>query len=148
MGGKTHTDVRHEVWSPGRAFLDDVQHVAPVHHGEVCALPHPVDEFREQRVPEPAQRLLAREATGQFEGGDAKSVSPSLGQVNNEPALLQHTEQVVDGGPGQVERGGQGRGGGRTALGREETENPQRGIRCGDLRAGHAPPVLASEIPD
>lgn len=97
MRRKANTDVGDQVRPSWRTLLDDVEHVAPVHHGEVSTLAQPVDEVCEQRVPEPAQRLLPREPAGQLECGDPESIAPGFGQVNDEPALLQHAEQMVDG---------------------------------------------------
>jgi hypothetical protein len=97
MCGKPNPDVGDKVRSSRRALLDDVQNVSAVHHGEVCALPYPVNEVGEQRVPQPAERLLAREAAREFESGHTKSVSTSLGEVDDKSTLLKHAEQMVNG---------------------------------------------------
>ncbi|GGE92059.1 hypothetical protein GCM10011313_13720 [Mycetocola zhadangensis] len=132
-----HADIRDEVRTPRRALLDDVENVAPVHHGEVSTLPHPVDQVGEQRVAKPAQRLLAGESARQFKRCHSESIPAGFGQVHDKPSFLQDSEQVVNGGSGQIERGGKGRGSNRTTLGREVTENAKRGIRCWNLRTGH-----------
>ena len=97
MGGEADTDVGDEVRPPRRAFFDDVEHVPPVHDREVCALPHPVDEVGQEWVAEPAQRLLASESAGKLERGDTEPIAAGLGEVHDEPTLLQNAEQVVDG---------------------------------------------------
>ncbi|MCP2031512.1 hypothetical protein L1277_001603 [Okibacterium sp. HSC-33S16] len=142
MCGEPDTDVGDEVRPVRRTFLNDVENVPAVHHGEVRTLPHLVDELGEQWVSESAQRLLASESAGELEGGHPQSVPASLRQVHNEPALLQDTEQVVHGRPRQVERGRQGGSGHRATLGGEMTEDAQGGIRCGNLLSSHSIPLF------
>lgn len=96
MRWKPDSDVGDEVGPSRSALLDEVEHVASVEHREVGAFTNPVDELGEQRMAEPAQRLLPCEAAGELERGDTEPVAARFGQVDDEPALLKHSEQVID----------------------------------------------------
>jgi histidine ammonia-lyase len=148
--GEAHTHVGDEVRASRCAFLHDVQHIPPVHDGEMGTLTNPVDKVGEQGMPEPAERLLPGESSGQLESGHAEPVPSSFGQMHDEAALLQHPEQVINGGARQLQSSREGRGRNRSPLGREVAENTQRGIRCGNLRTGHRclSRTRVSEIPD
>ncbi len=63
-----HTDVGHECGAPRRALLDEVEHIATVHDGEVRALMRAVDEVCQHDVPRaargaPVARSLLRART-------------------------------------------------------------------------------------
>lgn len=138
MRGQPDTDVCDEVRPARGSLFDDVQHVPAVHDREVSTLTDAVDEVGEERMAEPAQRLLPREPAGQLERGYAEPVAPRFGKVHDETPFLEHGEQVVDGRPRELEPCGDRRSSHRPTLGREMREDPERRIGRGDFGVGHA----------
>ena len=132
-GSRTPTSVT-SAGAARRALLDDVEHVAAGHHGEVRALARAVDELREQRPAEPGERLLPRVAAAELERRDAESPAPLVGQVHDEAVLLERREQVVGARARDAERRRDGARGDRTALAREEGQDAQRLVGRGHLR--------------
>ena len=113
-GSRTPTSVT-SGGRPGRALLDDVEHVAAVQHGEVGVVRGRVDQAGQDRPGDPLQRLLPGVRRAELERGDAQPVAALLGQVGDEALAAQHRQQVVDARAGQAEVAGDR--GGRHRLG-------------------------------
>ncbi len=135
VGGKSHADIRHERGPVRCALLDDVEHVAPGHHGEVGALAGAIGEGGQQRSAEARERLLTGVAAGELERGGAEAPAALRCEVHDEAVLVEGGEQVVDGRSRDAELRGEGGCRDRTTLPCEEGEDPQRLIGRGNLRA-------------
>ena len=61
------------------------------------------DQAGEDRLRDPAQRVLAHVGAAELVGADAEAVAPLLGQVHDEALVDQHVEQVVGAAAREVE---------------------------------------------
>ena len=132
-GRRTPTS-RDERGPARRALLDDVEHVAARHHGEVRALAGAVGERGEQR-PTRGGRAAAG-ARSRRPSSNAAVPSPqrrSAGQVHDEAVLLERREQVVDARARHAELRRDRARRDRAALAREERQDAQRLVGGGHL---------------
>ena len=95
VGRQPHADVRDQGRPADCALFDDVDDVAPVHDRQVRVLAHAVDQDRQRHARQPLQRRLPAVAGSQLVYGDAESVAPLLGHVDDEPGPDQRVEQVI-----------------------------------------------------
>ena len=137
VGRQPDPDVGHQRRPAGRALLDDVEHVAPVQHGQVRVVRGRVDQPGEDRPGDPLQRLLPGVRRAQLEGGHAQAVAALLGQVGHEALAAQHRQQVVDARAGQAQVAGDRGGGHRLGMSRDVLQDGE-GLPGGG-GVGHGP---------
>ena len=95
MGRQPHPDLTDQRRPARGAFLDDVDDLTAVQHGEVGVVTGAVDECGQRRPGQSLERCLPLVARGQFERADAEAVAPLLRQVHHEAVRREGVEQVV-----------------------------------------------------
>ncbi|CAH0214247.1 hypothetical protein SRABI26_02240 [Arthrobacter sp. Bi26] len=134
VAGQPDPDVGHQRRPVLGPLFHDVEHVAAVQHSQMRAFANHVHERGEHRPAQPGQRLLPRIGRAEFEGADAQAVALLLMQMEHEAVRFHHSEQVVDAGARQPQRGGNVRRRHRSAPGGQQLEDAQGVLGGRDFR--------------
>jgi len=107
-------------------------------------VPGPVHQRRQGHAGNPLQRRLPGEPGAELVRGHAQAVPALVGEVDDEPVLAEHREQLIGRRAGQPEVAGDGRGRDRAGLAGQVAEDRQHLVGGGNL-GGHpaqaTPPV-------